>query len=264
MHNALIEAFHDTRARFRNNPELALRTVRLKAESRLYHPGTASPQRAVKGALRCEVTEDTTFHCAQGLVQEGKRVAVLNFANPVEVGGGVKRGAMAQEECLCRSSNLFLSLDQYLFDRTYYKWHKRNCGDMFSDRLIYSPGVTVIKSDDTIPVLLDEPFQVDVITCAAPFLRYGEALASEQELEEICRRRIRNILEVAMLRGVDRLVLGAFGCGAFGNDPRLMSRAFYNLLIHDGYAAYFERVVFAIKAGGRDRRNLEVFSETFA
>lgn len=264
MHDKLIEAFHDTRRRFRSEPKLVLATELLKQKSRLYRGGTVSPERVIKGEVRCEVVENTTFRCAQELLEDGKRVAVLNFANPHEAGGGVKRGAMAQEECLCRSSNLFLALDQYPFEKEYYKWHRKNCNDMFSDRLIYSPGVTVIKSDDTIPVLLDESFKVDVMTCAAPYLRLGETLMDMAELGEIYRRRIRNILEVAMLRRVDRLVLGAFGCGAFHNDPELMAKAFYALLIEDGYAAYFERVVFAIKAGGKDRRNLDVFAEVFA
>ena len=263
MYDALIESFHDTRMRFKNDPQLAQKTRQMKERSRLYRGGVVSPQRAIKGESRCEVVEDTTFRCAQGLLEAGKRVAVLNFANPHEPGGGVKRGAMAQEECLCRSSNLFLALDQYPFERDYYKWHRRNGDDMFSDRLIYSPGVTVIKSDDEIPVLLDSPFEVDVITCAAPYLRFGQALRDVRALTDIYRRRIRNILETAMSYGVDRLVLGAFGCGAFHNDPALMAGAFYDLLIREGYAARFERVVFAIKADGRGRANYETFAREF-
>jgi len=260
----LIESFRDTYTRFQSDPQLARKTEQMKANSRLYQDGVVSTQRTIKGEVRCEVVENTTFRCAQGLLGAGKRVAVLNFANPHEPGGGVRRGAMAQEECLCRSSNLFFALDQNTFAREYYKWHRNHCGDTFSDRLIYSPGVMVIKSDDEIPVLLDKPFEVDVITCAAPYLRFGQALGHEQELSQIYRSRIRNILETAMSCGVDRLVLGAFGCGAFHNDPARMADAFYDLLIREGYAARFERVVFAIKADGRGRANYEAFARTFA
>ena len=38
-------------------------------------------------------------------------ILVLNFANPVNPGGGVRRGARAQEEDLCRRSTLLTSLE---------------------------------------------------------------------------------------------------------------------------------------------------------
>ena len=114
-----------------------------------------------------EVVENTTFQCARELHARFPKIAVLNFANPYEPGGGVLRGAMAQEECLCRCSDLYNVLAQPYFLKHYYQHHYQNSDHYFSDRLIYSPNIIVLKSDDSIPQILDKPFCADVITCAA-------------------------------------------------------------------------------------------------
>ena len=174
----------------------------------------------------------------------------------------MKRGAMAQEECLCRCSDLYNVLAQPYFRKHYYAYHYHNCDHFFSDRLIYSPDVTVFKSDDRIPQVLEKPFFVDVITCAAPYLN-GHIVKTDEELLCIYRSRIRNILEVAMSKNVDCLILGAFGCGAFHNDPKLMAKAFSDLLLQEQYAKYFEKVIFAIKRTGSFCQNLCSFKEAF-
>ena len=122
--------------------------------------------------------------------------------------------------------------------------------------------MTVIKSDDPVPQLLEAPFSVDVITCAAPFLN-NHVMKTNDQLLEIYRSRIRNILEAAIAQGVDCLILGAFGCGAFGNDPGLMSRAFADLLIRERYSEAFRRAVFAIKRTGSYCPNIRAFQQAF-
>ena len=257
----LIAVFEDTQRLIYSNPVLRERMQRCRDGSRLYPEGFVSPTRPRKaGAV--EVVAATTFQCAGELYHRFGRTAVLNFANPQEPGGGVRRGAMAQEECLCRCSDLYAALDQPYFREHYYGFHYQRYDTLFTDRLIYSPGVTVIKSEHMPPRILEVPFCVDVITCAAPYL-LGKAGKTQSELMDIYRSRIRNILEAAMSREVDCLILGAFGCGAFGNDPRLMARAFADLLYGERYAAHFEKVVFAIKASYGYSRNLEAFREVF-
>ena len=119
-----------------------------------------------------------------------------------------------------------------------------------------------IRSDDSIPQILDKPFCVNVITCAAPYLKGCNK--PDDALLAIYRSRIRNILEVAMSQEVDCLVLGAFGCGAFHNDPQFMAEAFADLLIGENYAPFFQKVVFAIKRTGVHCRNLSTFQAVFA
>lgn len=257
----LIKIFEDTQMRIQKDPVLQARMQKSRRDSQLYLEGYVSPVRKVKGPGTVDVVETTTFQCARNLLPYSARIAVLNFANPHEPGGGVLRGAMAQEECLCRCSDLYNVLAQPYFLKHYYRYHLHHCDYFFSDRLIYSPDVTVFKSEDSIPQVLKMPFFVDVITCAAPYLD-GSVIRTDRELLDIYRSRIRNILEVAIAKDVDCLVLGAFGCGAFHNNPILMANAFSDLLIRNQYAKYFKHVIFAIK-GGRAPQNLMVFQKAF-
>ena len=59
---------------------------------------------------RVQVTNETTLGASHRLVQHGLRPLALNFANGIHPGGGFLDGAKAQEEVLCRSSALYLTL----------------------------------------------------------------------------------------------------------------------------------------------------------
>lgn len=259
----LIEIFEDTQAMIENDPQLRQATLRMQTDTWMYPEGFRADERPeLHPDAPVTVEANTTFRAAEKYRAEGK-VAVLNFANPHEPGGGVLRGATAQEECLCRSSNLYRSLNMPHLMQNYYYWHRNYTDAMFSDRVIYSPGVTVFKSDHLYPMLLEEPFQVDVITCAAPYRPELSKRAVETELEDVLYRRIRNILEVAIANGAEVLVLGAFGCGAFRNPRRMMAKQFGRLLLDEGYRGYFRRTVFAIKPSKAYCPNLKAFREVF-
>jgi len=174
---------------------------------------------------------------------------VLNFANPHYPGGGVFQGAKAQEESLCRSSNLYPCLEGGKVFEEFYRYHQKETDYDFSDRLIYTPGVTVFKDDSAVPRLLaeEEWFRVDVITCAAPYLAKRRYVNRTVLINRFVSR-IRNILEAAIENEIDVLILGAFGCGAFGNPPEVVAKAFRLVLEERRYATAFARVVFAIKS----------------
>ena len=127
---------------------------------------------------------------------------------------------------------------------------------MFSDKVVYSSNVQIIKSDDY--KLLDCPVAVDVITCSAPYNDYS---FKRDILKSTYESRITNILEVAIDNDVDTIVLGAFGCGAFQNSPGLMADAFRKLLIDGEYFKYFEKVVFAIIKSNCFDHNLAIFQK---
>lgn len=256
----LLQVFEDTQNIIKTTSSFNTQMITSQKESQLFLEGYIAPDRTMRGDGKIDVVKNTTFQCARELFSQFRKIAVLNFANPHEPGGGVRRGAMAQEECLCRCSTLYPVLAQPYFLKHFYQYHYQNCDYFFSDRLIYSPLVTVIKSDDSVPKLLESPFFVDVITCAAPYLSGGEN-KTNKELMEIYKSRIINILEVAMSKGVDCLILGAFGCGAFHNDPKLMAKAFADVLIRKRYAGFFAKVVFAIKGSDDTDPNLEAFRE---
>ena len=265
---ALIKAFQDTRRIMKENDQLRAQTERMLAGTRLYFPGFQAMYPSVKGdGPEITIVKDTSFHCAQTQVGQGDRVAVLNFANAYHPGGGVVNGAMAQEECLCRSSNLYAALTLPYLLRNYYKWNAKNTGDIGTDSVIYSPGVTVFKTDDPVPELMEKDnwFQVDVLTCAAPYYdKDRKHPLSIDKLRSAFCDRIDNILAVAAANNVDILVLGAFGCGAFNNPPEVVADVFYDQLTRGRYVRCFRKVLFAIKADGvKGMKNYNTFSECF-
>ena len=273
----LIGVFKDTQQKCRDYPYLRRETVKMQAQTLLYlkdYNAVGSQEKSSKPDI--EVCEDTTFHCAQRLLQESKsdlsegqnsRIAVLNFANAYHPGGGVTYGDMAQEECLCRSSNLYSALTLPYFLRNYYKWNSRNTGDMGTDAVIWSPGVTVFKTDDPVPeeMVRESWFQVDVITCAAPYYdKNKKHPVTQEKLRDVFYHRIRNIFEVAAAKDTDILVLGAFGCGAFNNPPELVADVCRELLIDKEHFRFFTKTVFAIKKNDGANTNLKAFRKVFS
>ncbi|MBL7502129.1 TIGR02452 family protein [Frankia sp. CNm7] len=196
-------------------------------------------------AGRIEVTGESSFDAARRLLAAGSGpVAVLNFASALWPGGGFLDGARAQEESLCRASALYACLVG--FD-DYYRPHLERGDDLYTDRVLHSPGVPVFRDDGW--NLLPEPVAVGVLTAAAPNLR--SIPRDEPHLlplvPQVFRDRGRQVLAVAARHGYRRLVLGAWGCGAFRNDPAVVADAFAGLLAPGGpFARHFDEVVFAV------------------
>lgn len=121
-------------------------------------------------------------------------ILVLNLANPVHPGGGVRKGAKAQEEDLCRRSSLLMSLEHESASQ-YYKYNKSLNTKMGSDAVIITPNVEVVKEADG--SLLDESVIVSVMTCAAPMIKHGMEGLSQKEYEQLIYERITVMLKVA-------------------------------------------------------------------
>ena len=256
----LIEVFHDTVKSFTKYADLIRLTQNMVDSTQVYFEKYSIINKPLKRHRTIiSVTQDTTCSCASKYVGNGERVAVLNFANAYHPGGGVEQGAMAQEECLCRSSNLYAALTCQYVLTNYYKRNSRSRGPFGTDSVVYSKGVRVFKSDDAIPIPIEKAFDVDVITCAAPYFNRTAGTYNYAQYDTIFYSRIKNILEVAIGNDVDVLVLGAFGCGAFNNPPELVSDVFRRLLVKEGYCHCFRTVVFAIKPDGKN--NFEIFHD---
>ena len=196
----------------------------------------------------------------------GKRTAVLNFASATNPGGGVEKGASAQEECLCRVSTLYPCLTDQKMRDSFYTPHRKNGNALHNDDIIYTPKVLIIKDDDH--NMLATPFLVDVISCAAPNLREkpnnaynsgdgNKVQISDNELLALHEKRARKIFASAIANGVEVLILGAFGCGAFCNDPYVVARAYKNVL--PDFAHYFHTIEFAIFCNAKNIENYQVF-----
>lgn len=253
----LISSFRDTINLINTNKELMLLTQNVMNDTLVYSQDTEISLDDNGLEADIAVIENTTFNVAKEYVNQGQRVAVLNFASAVNPGGGVTVGAAAQEECLCRSSNLLPCLKQKRLMKDYYMPHRIENNPMYSNRIIYSKNVTVFKTDDIIPKLLpkEEWFQLDVITCAAPNLRNFESV-DEKKLFEILYKRINSILNCAVQNKIGAIILGAWGCGAFKNPPAIVAKAFKQV-IDDSFKYAFKNIVFAIKKS--DNNNFDVF-----
>lgn len=275
----LAQVFRDTRNLYETNPELRAAVDKSELGARLYHPGDLLELPASVGSAPVTtVSGSKTFESARRLLEEdsSRHVAVLNFASATNPGGGVVHGSSAQEESLCRCSTLYPTLDQQRFWEGYYNFHREKDDVRYSDACIYSPDVMVFKRDAEYPELMPEGewFKVDVITCAAPNLRREPSHAynphagtwravSTDELYRIHVSRGRRICEVAAANGADALVLGAFGCGAFRNDPKVVAAAYKEVL--DKMGSHFKRVEFAVFCvPGRESENYRAFAEVFA
>lgn len=206
--------------------------------------------------------------CEAAKSYSGKRVCILNFASFVTPGGGVARGTTAQEESICRISTLYKCITNASV-RIYYDSHWDKINKMLIDRgnnddIIYTPGVTVFKADTFDCELLPESewYTVDVITCAAPDLRYSNHgvpfRPTEEELTALLEKRWRKILAVSADHNVEVLILGAFGCGAFYNPPQIVAKAAENAC--KDYDRCFEKIVFAVYAGEYENENYKAFS----
>jgi uncharacterized protein (TIGR02452 family) len=200
---------------------------------------------------RVQVANETTLVAAKRLTETGERTLALNFANGIEPGGGFLNGARAQEEVLCRSSALYATLRG---DPMYDAHRQRTLPDS-TDWAILSPDVSVFRTDDGTP--LDAHWPLSVITCAAP---YAPGLGRSRA-GDLLQQRIARVLAIARAHGFTALVLGAWGCGAFGNDPHRTARDFHDALLR--HAGAFAQVVFAVADWSPERRFLAPFAERF-
>jgi uncharacterized protein (TIGR02452 family) len=208
---------------------------------------------------RIEVTNETSLQALARLARENTdEVMCLNFASAKNPGGGFLGGAQAQEESLARSSGLYPCL---LSQPSFYEFHRKQQNLLYSHRMIYSPSVPVFKND-TGEYL--EPYNAAFITCAAP---NAGAISSNQAestqlIAEILEQRAALILGLAALKKHQRLVLGAWGCGVFRNDPNLVARVFKDLL-ENQFKNVFEEVVFAVYDSSKDKSVFSAFERIY-
>ena len=273
MNDSLIRCFEDTIRRC-GSTELKAAVERSIGSSVVYREGFISryfvpvsdadlSDGHTAGAETDISVESTTTLAAAARYRTLGRTAVLNFANPEVPGGGVRNGAVAQEESLCRCSSLYPCLAAPEVFDDFYGYHFMHGRFLYSDRVIYTPGVIVFK-DDALN-LMDRSlwYKVDVLTCAAPLT--ARLQCDTMMLAELFRLRIKNILNVALENRAEVLILGAFGCGAFRNPPEIVAGAFREVIEEGQYRRFFKKIVFAIKSSTDDPLrpcpNLTAFGE---
>lgn len=264
----LVSVFNDTLQQISSRQELQTAVNQ-----------SIASQQYIRDADKIELPAPTYTEKAQVVVSRlrsfeaaarypGQKVAVLNFASSTSPGGGVVTGASAQEESLCRVSTLYPCLKTQAAWEKFYGPHRAAHNPLHNDDIIYTQGVMVLKDDDY--NVLSSPFRVDVITCAAPnlrdipFNRYnrndGDAVhITPEKLLELHLKRARKILSVAAANGAEVLILGAFGCGAFRNDPTIVAAAYQQALPQ--FLNHFKTIEFAVYCRPEDQRNYDAFTK---
>ena len=175
------------------------------------------------------------------LAEEGvdmTRVGVLNFASAHHAGGGFLNGAMAQEEAIAYCSNLYVNQ----IVTPYYDENAKVRSKMYTDHMIYS-GVRFFR--DSQYRFLDEPVKTNVLT--APAVNMGQ-VRYRRENETVARRVMKHrmglVLDLFAEKGCKTLILGAFGCGVFQNDPDEVAQNWIDLLEEKGHR--FDRIIMTV------------------
>ncbi|MBC6459994.1 TIGR02452 family protein [Actinomadura sp. HBU206391] len=246
--------------------DVSARLARAVDGTRVYRPAELNtllsrPSSSPALPTMIEVTGETTLAAARrlsGLPDD--EVACLNFASAKNPGGGFLNGAHAQEEGLARSSGLYASLRA---GREFYDFHRAQGDLLYSDHMIYSPGVPVFRDDSG--ELLEEPYDVAFLTSPAPNRGAIRDPAAADRIPEVLALRAAKLLAMAEANGHRRLVLGAWGCGVFRNDPAEVAEAFAGQLLGGGqFTGRFGHVVFAVYDTVPGEPRLAAFRRTFA
>jgi len=199
----------------------------------------------------------TTLNSVRQEYPKDNQIVCLNFASARNPGGGFLNGSQAQEESVARATGLYPCL---LKSEEYYLANRaiRTC--LYTDNIIYSPAVPVLKYENG--ELMDEMITSSIIT--APAVNTGVILRNEPEnipqIEPRMKRRIDMVLAICQKHQYKTLVLGAWGCGVFRNDPEIIAGMFQELLFGK-YRGQFKRVVFSIYS--KNERFILPFQEKF-
>lgn len=186
-------------------------------------------------------------------------MAILNFASYKEPGGMFIEGSKAQEECICHESDLYNVLTNFPAYYEYNNTYKNKA--LYTNRAIYSPDIVFERKVNEEPDTLI--IRCGVITCAAPNKTTAQKYCNVTDKENsiALRDRIKFILEIASDNNIKTLILGALGCGVFGQDPNEVASIFKSLL----KKYKFETVIFAVPTfgAGVTNPNYNAFVSTF-
>jgi len=201
----------------------------------------------------------STVDAIRKLILEGKeKIGVLNFASAKNPGGGLLNGAKAQEESLAASSTLYRTL---IVHEEYYR-ENRKCNSMiYTNHAIYSPDVVFFRDGS---FRLTEPVKASVLTL--PAVNMGQVIQKGEDVEaakKAMKQRMKLALAIFANEGAKNLVLGAYGCGVFRNDPKDVA-IWWKELLDTEMGKYFDLVFHAVLDYSREKKCIGAFEEVFS
>jgi uncharacterized protein (TIGR02452 family) len=230
-----------------NGLEVALPMAKAIETTRL-HPARATLPKippSKSGPCIVNVVLGSTLAAAETLVGQGLRTCVLNFASAKNPGGGFLNGANAQEEALARASGIYPCLTKAEV-QAFYSENERDKSCVYTDNIIISPEVPVFRDDNGCK--LEVPYNIGIITSPCPNMGVAATRAGAggvEAIKAVRRNRMARVLTLCSNEDFDVLVLGAWGCGVFRNDPQEVAEEFRELL-RGSFRNVFPRVVFAV------------------
>lgn len=275
-----VEIFEETKHLYCTSKRLVDSIEFSRQSQKVIVEGAQIPVSTDKNNMPANVVVSQKRSLAAARQYAGQNVCVLNFASATNAGGGVTRGSNAQEEAICRCSTLYPCISDSRVVSEFHDKHREDLKSgkinaLYNDDCIYTPNVVVFRNDTETPILLPEKYwyEVDVISCAAPNLRSKPSNAMNpgsgskavnikpDELLELHKKRMSRILDIVKANGVEVIILGAFGCGAFQNSPEVVARAMKEVV--ENYLYSFKTIEFAVYCPPKDTKNYDVFKRIF-
>ncbi len=249
LKNARI--FSDTEQRYKTDSTL-IQSLKESISGQVFIDESVSINESMKkGCKKAKiiVSGKRSLEVAELYAKQGEKVCVLNFASATNPGGGVVNGSSAQEECICRCTTLYPCLNTQEMWNKFYLPHRRANNPLYNNDCIYTPNVSVFKSDTNFPEPLSKKdwWKVNILTRAAPNLRERPSNAmnpnagttaakiTHTELEKLLALHIKRIFDIAVGKGNEILILGAFGCGAsvFHTERELANYEAFSKIINN-------------------------------
>lgn len=163
------------------------------------------------------------------------RICVLCFASYYTPGGGFLKGSRAQEEDLCHISGLYPVLtDNFGYVYSERKDNQKNISSLYEDDCMYCKDVPIFKGS--------KMYTVDILVLAAP--NVSGFFAKGKNSAEALRQRCEVAFRVPYSNGATKILLGAFGCGVFGNDVSTLIKIWNEL--RDKYNGCYKEIVHPI------------------
>ena len=216
-----------------------------------YAKGEPSGKLPVMKTMDCSTVDAILRLAGDGVADPG----VLNFASAKNPGGGFLNGAMAQEESIAASSGLYHTLIRH---PEYYQ-NNRNCPSMiYTNHAIYSPEVVFFRNGRF--ELLEEPVTASVLTL--PAVNMGQVIQKGEDVhtaETAMYERMKLALALFVQMNHRHLILGAYGCGVFRNDPVKIA-AWWEELLSGEFKGVFEQIVFAVLDRSKNKTCLNAFA----
>lgn len=271
-----IEIFEDTIQRCERNTRLLESIKQTRKNTLLYREPLKEDSEAheiYEQPVEVSVSTRGILEAAKQLhlCYKDGRIGILNFASASHPGGDVIRGGATQEESLCRCSTLYPCLNTENLQQKYYDCHKIPQNPFYTDTCVFTPGITVFKTDGQCSQIYQESewFSVDVISCSIPVLgkkptvlcKYKDrtdTLITHDQVRKLLQHRIKGMLQTAVICNIDILVLEAFTCCTFCSSPYRMVEMYKEILKEFTYS--FRKIEFSVLYTPTVRENYEIFS----